>query len=155
MPNLQNMQGGNGDRQPIHDLFATLYGADGMHPGDGRHSGIDGSEINNGLLAIENCMVNHQQRQMETTDFVADDNMFGQSFGEGPNVADVSLENQGSLPKDGKVFEHTFDHHQGVELPSEYNFSAPFDIGIEPSVPMGPASIDHLLEEDFIWYFGA
>lgn len=155
MPNLQNMQGGNGDRQPIHDLFATLYGADGMHPGDGRHSGIDGSEINNGLLAIENCMVNHQQRQMETTDFVADDNMFGQSFGEGPNVADVSLENQGSLPKDGKVFEHTFDHHQGVELPSEYNFSTPFDIGIEPSVPMGPASIDHLLEEDFIWYFGA
>lgn len=157
---MQSMQGGNGDHQPLHDLFVGLYGPGGMHGmensmGVGRLGGLDGPD---GLLGTESGMVSHQQqqqhRQMESSDLVqAEENLFGQSFGEGSNVADVSMENNVSLPKDGKGFEHSFDHHQGVDLPSDYNFSTSFDLGIEPPVPLGP-SID-LLDEDLIWYFGA
>lgn len=157
-PMSQNVQGGNSDHQPLHDLFVGLYGPSGMHGmessmGVGRLSGLDGPELNSGLLASESGMVSHQQRQMEASDLVAEENMFGQSFGEGSNVADVSIESNGSLPKDGKGFEHPFDHHHGVDLPSDYNFSTSFDLGIEPPVPLGP-SIE-LLDEDLIWYFGA
>lgn len=158
----QNMQGGNGDHQPLNDLFAGLYGPGGMHAmensmGVARLNSLDGPELSSGLIATESGMVSHQQhqhqqqRQMESSDFVAEENLFGQSFGESSNVAEVSMENNGSLPKDGKGFEHPFDHHQGVDLPSDYNFSASFDLGIEP--PLG-SSIE-LLDEDLIWYFGA
>ncbi|XP_024380924.1 protein ETHYLENE-INSENSITIVE 3-like 1a [Physcomitrium patens] len=160
MSSVPNMQGGNGDQQPLHDLLAGLYGANGMHPVEGsmgvaRSSGLDGSELCNGLLAIDNGMANQSQRQMDSSDLVADETMFGQGFGEGSNVTDVSMENHGSLPKDGKVFEHSFDPHSGVEPPLDYNFSSTFDIGIESHVPLGPSAIDHLLGEDPIWYFGA
>jgi hypothetical protein len=158
MSPMQHVQGGNSDHQPLHDLFVGLYGSSGMHAmessmGVGRLSGLDGSELNSGLLASESGgMVNHQQRQMEASDLVAEESMFGQSFGEGSNVADVSIENNGSLPKDGKGYEHSFDHHHGVDLHSDYNFSTSFDLGIEPPVPLGP-SIE--FDEDLIWYFGA
>lgn len=89
---------------------------------------------------------------MEFLDFVVEENMFGQSFGEGLNVVEVSMENNGSLLKDGKGFEYLFDYYQGVDLLLDYNFSIFFDLGIDFFVLLG--FFIELFDEDFIWYFG-
>lgn len=105
-------------------------------------------ELGGGHLGLDSAMDNHHHhRPMDTSDLVSDESLFGHGFvASGNGVGNFS-----NMQKEGNAFEHTFEQ-QGVELPAEYNFGTPFDIGMEAPVPLGPP-ID--LDEDLIWYFGA
>lgn len=124
------------DQHPLNDLFAGLYG----------HPTLENASHHE-LLPPESNMVNHHQQQQPSEHLVqAEENMFGQSpFAEGPNV---SMENSiPSVKGDGMV-----GGGGGGFEPSDYNFSASFDLGIEAPVPLGP-SVE--FDDDLIWYFGA
>ena len=149
---VQSTQGGNESHHLLHDLFAGIYGSSGLHPMENRMgvASISGAaqELGGGHLGLDSAMDNHHHhRPMETSDLVSDENLFGHGFGASGNGVD----NFSNMQKEGNAFEHTFEQ-QGVELPAEYNFGTPFDIGMEAPVPLGPP-ID--LDEDLIWYFGA
>lgn len=149
LPAPQTMQGG-GAHLPLHDLFAGLYGANGL-PGDspmnvGNVNGLEGQELGSG----RHVRNDEHHRAMDTSELVSDEGLFGHGFGEGPSVSDIGIENC-SLQKGCKTFDNAFDP-QGVE-PPEYGFSTSFDIGMDAPVPLGPP-ID-LLDDDLIWYFGA
>jgi ethylene-insensitive protein 3 len=144
--------------QVLHDLFAGLYGTGGMQ--------LDGSMADGGLSRSdtqghgvtrpsgEESGLNHHHhhhQSMDTSELVSEESLFGQGFDNSTGVHDISIENCG-LQKDGKNFDHTFEH-QDMEILPEYAFSAPFDIGLDHSVPLGTST--DLLDDDLIWYFGA
>ncbi len=152
---LPNMSGGGS--QSFHDLFTGFWVANGMRMDASMTvANLSGPEAQGHgvprLSGEETGLSDHHHHQpMDTSELVSEENLFGQGFGENTGVNDISIENCG-LQKDGKSFDHPFEH-EGVEIPPDYVFSSPFDIGLDPAVPLTPP-LD-LLDEDLIWYFGA
>lgn len=141
-----------GRNQPIHELFATLYG----NPLHAEGLGMVGSISPADGQAPGTFSVHNSTRDVPEPVVDGDQSLFGQGLVD--QAASSLNEDEGDWQREGlgsgcsKVGEHHFEPHSDG-IATDYTFNSPFDLCMDSSSPLG--GIPDFADEDLIQYFGA